>query len=76
MADDVTTRFEVPVASLGGEQALSKIFNLLASHDDSIEYSVEKATMESVFIKVIRENSVQEEDEEVRGGWRRLSWWC
>ncbi len=73
MADDVTTRFEVPVASLG-EQALSKIFNLLASHDDSIEYSVEKATMESVFIKVIRENNVQEEDDEPRSGWRKLSW--
>lgn len=74
MADDVTTRFEVPVSSLG-EHALSKLFNMLASHDDFKEYTVEQATMESVFIKVIKENNVREDDDE-RGGRIRLSCLC
>ena len=61
MADDVATRFEVPIES---EKALSlaQLFDTLSSHDDFTEYTVEKATLESVFLKVIRENNVREED--------------
>jgi len=61
MADDVATRFEVPIES---ENALSlaQLFDTLSSHDDFTEYTVEKATLESVFLKVIRENNVREED--------------
>jgi len=36
---------------------------LSSKHGDFTEYIVEKATLESVFIKVIRENNVKEEQE-------------
>lgn len=52
MADDVATRFEVPIQSEGG---LAQLFHLLSSQGDFAEYTVEKATLESVFLKVIRE---------------------
>lgn len=67
MADDVATRFEVPIDSGdGSEFSLAKLFNTLSSHDDFTEYTVEKATLESVFLKVIRENEVLEEDSAAR----------
>lgn len=62
MADDVATRFEVPVDNI----SLAQIFHLLSTQDDFTEYTVEKATLESVFLKVIRENNVLEEDGEPR----------
>ncbi|EDR15973.1 uncharacterized protein LACBIDRAFT_187302 [Laccaria bicolor S238N-H82] len=69
MADDVATRFEVPIDSgNGSEFSLAKLFNTLSSHDDFTEYTVEKATLESVFLKVIRENEVLEEDSATRSG--------
>ncbi|KAJ7083358.1 hypothetical protein B0H15DRAFT_422992 [Mycena belliarum] len=61
MADDVATRFEVPLDRSNG-QSLAKLFHTLSEHGDFAEYTVEKATLESVFLKVIRENNVQEED--------------
>jgi len=61
MADDVATRFEVPIESESG-LSLAQLFNTLSSNDDFTEYTVEKATLESVFLKVIRENNVREED--------------
>ncbi|KAJ7729088.1 hypothetical protein DFH07DRAFT_218233 [Mycena maculata] len=72
MADDVATRFEVPIERDNG-LSLSKLFHMLSEHDDFSEYTVEKATLESVFMKVIRENNVQEEDRQTRG---RRRWWC
>ncbi|KAJ6606797.1 hypothetical protein B0H10DRAFT_1819461 [Mycena sp. CBHHK59/15] len=63
MADDVATRFEVPIEKENG-LSLAKLFHMLSSHGDFSEYTVEKATLESVFLKVIRENNVQEEDRE------------
>lgn len=71
MADDVATRFEVP---LQGETTLSKLFKDLASESDAAEFTVEKATLESVFLKVIRENNVLEDEagEPRRSRWR---WW-
>ncbi|KAF9535634.1 hypothetical protein CPB83DRAFT_878765 [Crepidotus variabilis] len=68
MADDVATRFEVPV-SQNADYSLSKLFNTLARNGDFTEYTVEKATLESVFLKVIRENNVGEEDSHTRRWW-------
>lgn len=89
MADDVATRFEVPIdtdssgiASISdadsatgpdGTMTLAKLFRTLAAHDDFAEYTVEKATLESVFLKVIRGNNVREEERGERDG--RPKWW-
>ncbi|KDR85831.1 hypothetical protein GALMADRAFT_234928 [Galerina marginata CBS 339.88] len=73
MADDVATRFEVPIASADGF-SLAKLFNTLAEHGDFTEYTVERASLESVFLKVIRENNIREEDSE-RNHRPRRSWW-
>jgi len=73
MADDIATRFEVPIVP-GNEFSLSNLFNTLARHGDFAEYTVEKATLESVFIKVIRENNVKEQDNERHGGRSLLRW--
>jgi len=76
MADDVATRFEVPIAT--NEYSLSNLFNTLSKHGDFTEYTVEKATLESVFIKVIRENNIKELEgqNERRGRRRRLFRLC
>ncbi|KAI0321250.1 hypothetical protein OF83DRAFT_1100473 [Amylostereum chailletii] len=74
MADDVATRFEVPIErnARGDDQlSLAQLFHLLASEGDFPDYTVERATLESVFLKVIRENDVREEDHE-----RRKKRWC
>lgn len=68
MADDVATRFEVPI---GGGMSLAKLFAVLSGGNFS-EYTVERATLESVFLKVIRENNVLEEDTEKRRRWWRI----
>jgi len=71
MADDVATRFEVP---LQDGTTLSKLFKDLASESNSAEFTVEKATLESVFLKVIRQNNILEDEagEPQRSRWR---WW-
>jgi ATP-binding cassette subfamily A (ABC1) protein 3 len=71
MADDVATRFEVPIESDG--MTLAQLFTMLSTQGDFSEYTVEKASLESVFLKVIRGNNVQEEDNVVRHSKRR--WW-
>ncbi|OCH92960.1 P-loop containing nucleoside triphosphate hydrolase protein [Obba rivulosa] len=63
MADDVATRFEVPI---GNGMSLAHLFAVLSSQGHFTEYTVERATLESVFLKVIRENNVLEEDSEAR----------
>lgn len=73
MADDVATRFEVPIGADGF--SLGRLFNTLSSHGDFTEYTVEKASLESVFLKVIRENNIREEDSERRHAGRRKAWW-
>lgn len=70
MADDVATRFEVPVNAL----SLAKLFHMLSEQGDFTEYTVEKATLESVFLKVVRENNVLEEDSDPRRE-RRWKFW-
>lgn len=70
MADDVATRFEVPIESAEG-MSLAKLFHTLSSNGDFAEYTLEKASLESVFLKVIRENEVEEEDSRHR----QRTWW-
>lgn len=71
MADDVATRFEVPIETNG--LTLAQLFTTLSTEGDFSEYTVEKGSLESVFLKVIRENNVLEEDN-IRQGKRRR-WW-
>lgn len=66
MADDVATRFEVPI---GPEMTLAQLFTWLSLQSAFTEYSVEQATLESVFLKVIRENAIREEDGEQKSWW-------
>ncbi|TFK42170.1 hypothetical protein BDQ12DRAFT_710453 [Crucibulum laeve] len=70
MADDVATRFEVPLDSEDG-LSLARLFHMLSTQGDFTEYTVEKATLESVFLKVIRENDVREEDNTKK----KRTWW-
>ncbi|KAF9235155.1 hypothetical protein BU15DRAFT_78326 [Melanogaster broomeanus] len=72
LADDVATRFEVPIQE-GSDLTLARLFHILSSQGDFQEYAVEKATLENVFLKVIRENSVLEEDNSPRR--RRFRLW-
>ena len=71
MADDVATRFEVPVEPTQG-MSLAKLFHTLSSSGDFTEYTLEKASLESVFLKVIRENQVEEEDSR----YKQRTWKC
>jgi ATP-binding cassette subfamily A (ABC1) protein 3 len=71
LADDVATRFEVPIEGQDGKSLL-QLFHTLSSLGDFSEYTVEKATLESIFLKVIRENNVLEEDRRQDRGHR---WW-
>jgi hypothetical protein len=43
----------------------------LSSHGSFMEYTVERASLETVFLKVIRENKVGEEDEDSARSWCR-----
>jgi hypothetical protein len=63
MAEDVATRFEVPLTFDGSRGlTLTELFNILTTYGDgSAEYTVERASLESVFMKVIRENDIKEE---------------
>ena len=73
MADDVATRFEVPIrrSAEGGEgMSLAELFGLLAEAGAG-DYAVEEASLESVFMQVIRENDGAGGDSE--GAKRK--WW-
>lgn len=59
MADDVATRFEVPITQDG--ISLAELFKILSSHGDFTEYTVERASLESVFLKVIKANNYRED---------------
>lgn len=58
LADDVATRFEIPIQD---GLNLPQLFKFLAEQSE-FEYTIEKAQLETVFLKVIRENDVLEED--------------
>lgn len=80
MADDVTTRFEVPLAGPGPNEGtseakrltLAELFALLSAQDTVTEFSVDRVGLESIFLKVIRENQVKEEGESQE---KRRAWW-
>ncbi|EIN14277.1 hypothetical protein PUNSTDRAFT_96008 [Punctularia strigosozonata HHB-11173 SS5] len=73
MADDVATRFEVPIDPTDRRGlSLASLFGILAEHGDFAEYTVERPSLESVFLKVIREANVAEEDSTPS---RRRRWW-
>ncbi|KAF5346171.1 hypothetical protein D9758_009923 [Tetrapyrgos nigripes] len=84
LADDVATRFEVPIRSPSNKEedvppsepssrtvTLAELFHILSESGDFSEYTVEKASLESVFLKVIRQNNVVEEDVDKRKPWWR-----
>ncbi|KDR85825.1 hypothetical protein GALMADRAFT_274642 [Galerina marginata CBS 339.88] len=50
-ADDVATRFEVPI---DGSFSLAQLFKTLSREGDFMEYTVERASLESVFLNVVR----------------------
>ncbi|KAL7284960.1 hypothetical protein ACG7TL_000049 [Trametes sanguinea] len=83
MADDVATRFEVPVVPPGaGERegrgrgmSLAELFGVLAEAGAG-EYAVEEASLESVFMKVIKENEMGEVYGEERAARRKWWWMC
>jgi ATP-binding cassette subfamily A (ABC1) protein 3 len=58
MAEDVATRYEVPISS---DVNLPSLFRSLRIGGGDLEYAVERATLESIFLKVIREHQVEEE---------------
>jgi ATP-binding cassette, subfamily A (ABC1), member 3 len=89
MADDVATRFEVPIrmehsstqqasddqqfstseegkdqqsSALEATLSLAQLFETLSKQNDFPEYTVERISLESVFLKVIREHNIQEEN--------------
>lgn len=79
MINDVATRFEVPVvqdSDLPSKEAdvdpcgvvsLASLYAILSSNDHgSMEYTVEKASLESVFLKVIREHNIKEQEMSTR----------
>lgn len=90
MADDVATRFEVPIRTEDSHQqpsqeeqsstpegtlSLPELFETLNTQSDFPEYTVERISLESVFLKVIRAHNIQEEDTRVqrkksKGAWR------
>ncbi|PFH49786.1 hypothetical protein AMATHDRAFT_4551 [Amanita thiersii Skay4041] len=82
LADDVATRFEIPIdsslSSEAGKLSLAQLFEALTTDaEDSndnrsrVEFTVGRATLESVFLKVIRDNNVKEEDQVTRRRWWR-----
>lgn len=59
MVPDVSTRFEVPVSA---ERPLSRLFRDLMTHGAEGNYAVERASLESIFLKVIRQHRIEEEE--------------
>jgi ATP-binding cassette subfamily A (ABC1) protein 3 len=80
MADDVATRFEVPLATPGPNGGtleakpltLAGLFALLSAQDSFTEFSVDRVGLESIFLKVIQENQAREEGDSQA---KRRAWW-
>ncbi|KAH7909093.1 P-loop containing nucleoside triphosphate hydrolase protein [Hygrophoropsis aurantiaca] len=64
LAEDVATRYEIPLEVGGGGLTLAGLFEILSTQGTFAEYSVEEAPLESVFLKVIKENKILEADSE------------
>jgi hypothetical protein len=74
-ADDVATRFEVPIQATprGEGLSLAGLFHLLSTQGDFAEYTVEKGTLETVFLRVIKENDVQLDDSDKKRKWYKFA---
>lgn len=70
MAEDVATRFEVPISN---EISLPLLFRALRTNGNTLEYAVERASLESIFLKVIRQHQIDEELE-IPQGHKRFTW--
>jgi ATP-binding cassette, subfamily A (ABC1), member 3 len=72
LVDDVATRFEVPISGdeAEGGMSLRKLFHLLSTQTEFSDYTVERATLESAFLKVIKESHFAEQDAQ-----RKPAWW-
>ena len=72
-AEDVATRFIVPVTSTsaGAGITLSQLFRVL-SRESALEYTVEKASLESVFLNVVKQSQPREERAGYPKGRRQL----
>lgn len=70
LADDVATRFEVPISTTNESAAdtltLAQLFGKLSNQDDFEEYTVERVSLESIFLKVIRQHDISEENNRTR----------
>ena len=71
MAEDVATRFEVPMNAEDSERSVTllELFRALSLRGEFTEYTVERSTLETAFLKIIGDNRVAEEDAE--GGRKR-----
>jgi ATP-binding cassette, subfamily A (ABC1), member 3 len=73
-ADDIATRWEVPLRTTNDQQhalTLADLFGLLSEQNDFSEFSVDTVSLESIFLKLIRESQIQEEGEESKRAWWR-----
>ncbi|CAG7851662.1 ABC transporter A family member 6 AltName: Full=ABC transporter ABCA.6 [Serendipita indica DSM 11827] len=73
-ADDIATRWEVPLQGPGDEShalTLADLFGILSEQEDFDEFSVDTVSLESIFLKIVRENNVREEGEDVH----KRPWW-
>ncbi|KAG8840999.1 hypothetical protein FRB91_005451, partial [Serendipita sp. 411] len=73
-ADDIATRWEVPLQdpnNASHSMTLAELFTILSDQDDLSEFSVDTVSLESIFLKIIRENQVKEEGEENH----KRAWW-
>jgi ATP-binding cassette, subfamily A (ABC1), member 3 len=59
MVEDVVTRYEVPITP---DVTLASLFRSLRLGAGSFEYAVERASLESIFLKVIRQHEVEEKE--------------
>jgi ATP-binding cassette, subfamily A (ABC1), member 3 len=59
LVEDVVTRYEIPITP---EISLASLFHSLQLRAGSLEYAVERASLESIFLKVIRQHEVEEKE--------------
>jgi len=70
-AEDVATRYEVPISS---DINLPSLFRSLRLGGESLEYAVERASLESIFLKVIRQHEIEAVELEGRQRGNRFKW--
>ncbi|KAH8119799.1 P-loop containing nucleoside triphosphate hydrolase protein [Phellopilus nigrolimitatus] len=63
--------YEIHFSCHDQTQTLASLFRTLSEYGDFSDYTVEKVSLESVFLKVVRENGVEEEDFAARSGKKR-----